>query len=1073
MGGFWSKAVGGESAGLPGMASLLAILVAIVVAIAGGAAEGRRLPPIDAQAAVPAAETNAAAGSAATVGDADGTLRVVHHDARHDLPTLMVRETAAANPIAAAAALPRVPRSRADYSALARTRLRAAAASYRIEAAEVDALPIHDVHLLPAGGAIVRFRNRIDGVEVFREEANVLVGSDGVVAAIGGYVTGAGNRQPRRAAALTRGPADAVATALSDFGFPAAAADRFLVAAGAGDYAVLTLPAQETGAGGAQMAIPARARPVWFRLGGDLVAAHYVEVEVRDDGGLGRADAYAYVVSSADGVVLYRHSLTADAAFTYRVYAEAADPFLPLPGPVGRAALPHPDGAPIGYQPPYVAANLVTLQGAPFGRGDPWLPDGATTTSGNNVDAFADIAGPDRYGPADPAECDPAVAPSGDFHACTNGPRRFDYAYDPQLEPDASRAQAMAAVTNLFYITNYLHDWYYAAGFDEVAGNAQNDNYGRGGVAGDALYAEAHDYAGSNNADMTTPSDGGRPRMRMFLWSNGSALASVGAPPAVAGIKEAGIAQFGPLAFDLAGELALARDAADVDGPTTTDGCSPYANANAVAGKIAVVDRGTCLFVVKARRAQDAGAVALLVINNVEGSITMAGNDPAITIPIVSVSLADGTAIKAELARPTPVSMRLARKSSVQRDGAIDNTLIAHEWGHYISNRLVANANGFTTNQAEGLGEGFADFHALLLLVKDADRLLPGNADFGGAYPITAYTMSGPDFAPDVIGTAWYYGVRRYPYSRDLERNPLTLRHIVDGVALPAVPATSPSRSGGTNSEPHNTGEVWGSLLWECYGNLLGDSKRLAFADAQDRMKRYLVAAYKLMPANPTFVEARDALLAVIGARDATDRDLCLHGFARRGAGVGAVAPDRNAAANRGVVESYLSVLPAGGARRPAVEYYHAGFDHYFVTDIPTEVDALDRGVLSGWTRTGESFNVYADAPRGSAPVCRFFSTAFGSRSSHFYTPDANECAGLKRDLNWQLEAIVFATPLPGPTGACPAGSQPVFRLYNGGAGGAPNHRYTTSSAIRAQMLAKGWVAEGYGAAGAVMCAPD
>ena len=1066
MNGSGTRTGGGRSAAHAVSASLLAIVVAIV----GGAADARRLAPLDAQAALPTLAASGATPGSPAVVDADGVLRVVHRDVRHDLPTLVLRES---TPATAAATMARTPRSRAEFSTLARAGLRAAAAAYRITADEVDALPIHDVHLLPDGGAIVRFRHRPDGVEVFREEANVLVGRDGVVAAVGGYVTGAGNRRERSASALARRPADAVATALSDFGFAAAVADRLAVVPAPGDYAALTLPAEVTGAGGARLDGPARARPVWFRLGGDLVAAHYVEVAVSDDGGPGRADTYAYVIAAADGAVLYRHSLTADAAFTYRVYAEAADPYLPLPGPVGRAAFPHPDGAPTGYQPPYVAANLVTLQGAPFGRGDPWLPDGATTTSGNNVEAFANMAAPDRFGPADPAECDPAVAPAGDFHACTNGLRRFDYAFDLLQEPTASRTQAMAALTTLFYVANYLHDWYYAAGFDEVAGNAQNDNYGRGGVPGDAIYAEAQDYAGSNNADMTTPADGGRPRMRMYLWSSGSALASVAAPPAVAGIKEAGIAQFGAQAFDLTGELVLARDAADVDGPTTTDGCSPYANAGAVAGRIAVADRGTCLFVVKARRAQDAGAVALLVVNNVAGSITMAGDDPAITIPVVSVSLADGVAIQAELARPTAVTMRLARKSSVQRDGAIDTTLVAHEWGHYISNRLVANANGFTTGQAEGLAEGFADFHALLLLVKDADRLLPGNADFDGAYPITAYPVSGPDFAPDVIGTAWYYGIRRYPYSRAMDRNPLTLRHITDGVALPAVPAPSPNRSGGTNSEVHNTGEVWGSLLWECYGNLLGNPQRLAFADAQDRMKRYLVAAYKLMPANPTFVEARDALLAVIGARDGTDRDLCLHGFAKRGAGIGAIAPDRNATGNRGVLESYLSVLPAGGTKRPAVEYYHAGFDHYFVTDLPAEIDVLDRGVLPGWARTGESFNVYADAPKGSALVCRFFSTAFGSRSSHFYTPDANECAGLRRDPDWQLEAIVFATPLPGPTGACPAASQPVFRLYNGGAGGAPNHRYTTSAATRGQMLAKGWVAEGYGAAGAVMCAPD
>ena len=81
----------------------------------------------------------------------------------------------------------------------------------------------------------------------------------------------------------------------------------------------------------------------------------------------------------------------------------------------------------------------------------------------------------------------------------------------------------------------------------------------------------------------------------------------VNAPATLAGVKEAGTAAFGPTSFDLTGDLVLARDAATIEGPTTTDGCTPFTNAAAVAGKIAVIDRGDCLFVVKVRNAQDAG----------------------------------------------------------------------------------------------------------------------------------------------------------------------------------------------------------------------------------------------------------------------------------------------------------------------------------------------------------------------------------------------------------------------------------------------------------------------------------
>jgi hypothetical protein len=76
-------------------------------------------------------------------------------------------------------------------------------------------------------------------------------------------------------------------------------------------------------------------------------------------------------------------------------------------------------------------------------------------------------------------------------------------------------------------------------------------------------------------------------------------------------------------------------------------------------------------------------------------------------------------------------------------------------------------------------------------------------------------------------------------------------------------------------------------MLWECYANLLNDTARLTFDEAQDRMKRYLVAGYKMTPSTPTLIEARDALLAAMAAQDSSDHALCQQGFAKRGAGAG------------------------------------------------------------------------------------------------------------------------------------------------------------------------------------------
>ncbi len=104
--------------------------------------------------------------------------------------------------------------------------------------------------------------------------------------------------------------------------------------------------------------------------------------------------------------------------------------------------------------------------------------------------------------------------------------------------------------------------------------------------------------------------------------------------------------------------------------------------------------------------------------------------------------------------------------------------------------------------------------------------------------------------------------------------------------------------------------------------------------------------------------------------------------------------------------------------------------------------------------------------------MCRFFSMSFAPKSSHFYTPDAPECAVVRANPDWLFEGVVFYADKPAVSGACPHGKQPVYRLYNNGQGAAPNHRYASSTEVRAQMLIQGWVAEGYGPSGVIMCAP-
>jgi hypothetical protein len=156
------------------------------------------------------------------------------------------------------------------------------------------------------------------------------------------------------------------------------------------------------------------------------------------------------------------------------------------------------------------------------------------------------------------------------------------------------------------------------------------------------------------------------------------------------------------------------------------------------------------------------------------------------------------------------------------------------------------------------------------------------------------------------------------------------------------------------------------------------------------------------------------------------------------------------------------------------VEYLHAGFGHYFITGFPAEIGVLDSGAVAGWARTGRTFKAYTATNGDQNAVCRFFTAAFAPKSSHFYTPSADECNGLKStNRDWQYEADAFWVQPTDAAGTCPAGTEPVYRLYNNGQSGAPNHRYTTDRALRAEMMAGGWVPEGYGPESVAFCAPQ
>ncbi|HKE40249.1 MAG TPA: choice-of-anchor D domain-containing protein [Casimicrobiaceae bacterium] len=169
-----------------------------------------------------------------------------------------------------------------------------------------------------------------------------------------------------------------------------------------------------------------------------------------------------------------------------------------------------------------------------------------------------------------------------------------------------------------------------------------------------------------------------------------------------------------------------------------------------------------------------------------------------------------------------------------------------------------------------------------------------------------------------------------------------------------------------------------------------------------------------------------------------------------------------------------LQIVGVGSASAPAsvpvIEFYNGALDHYFMTSIQTEIDALDNGLIPGWVRTGRSFNAYAQPAAGTNPVCRYYMPP--PLNSHFYSASADECAEVASRFPWFISEspAVFYIALPNEiTGECPQSAVPVYRLYNNRPDA--NHRYTTDPALKAQMQAQGYIAEGYGPDAVIMCA--
>jgi hypothetical protein len=714
------------------------------------------------------------------------------------------------------------------------------------------------VQQLRNGATVVRLQQMVDKIPVHQGELRVMLHPDGSLAAV------AGTLLPNTArTSFKANPVTAVEQALDTVYGANRAHPAITVtgeAAGYTQLAVATIPEFQVQT--------VRVKRELMDDGDQRFPIWNVELFAEKHGFDDKLESVArrILISDTDNKVVRDVNLTASDAFVYRVTAETTGNRIPLDGPLADFS-PHPTDGPDNTLPGFGPYNLV-VQEAFNGPHDPWLGVMATTTTGNNVDAYADINPPSGFS-------------AGDIRPDVRAGRTLNHRYDFDAEPLSSVEQSKAAAVNVFYVTNWLHDWWYDSGFTEAAGNAQTDNFGRGGVPGDPLVAHAQSNANGgsrDNANMSTPDDGLSPTMNMFLWSGGveTSLVTATATPATAVFVN------GPHNFDLDGLVVLAVDTAD----GLHNACTPINN---VAGKIALFDfDGACGSITAVANAKAAGAIGVIatITEPGVGLGTLNGNADA-NIPGLVIGFDDGVALKAQL--PTVVSLH--RSTHIETDGDFDDAIVAHEWGHYLHHRL---ASCEATNQCAAMSEGWGDFDALLMMLRPGDNR---DGTFApGLYALTAGGLVQSGFVTD----PGYFGIRRFPYSTNKARNGLTLKHIGDDNALPDVP-TNPGPVPNGNSEVHNAGEVWAESLWEVYNVLIDEH---GVAESHRRMSDYVVAGLLLTPPEATYIEARDAILAAAGAMDTDDMILMAAAFAGRGSGTCAKGPARSSTDFTGIVES-------------------------------------------------------------------------------------------------------------------------------------------------------------------------
>ena len=307
------------------------------------------------------------------------------------------------------------------------------------------------------------------------------------------------------------------------------------------------------------------------------------------------------------------------------------------------------------------------------------------------------------------------------------------------------------------------------------------------------------------------------------------------------------------------------------------------APTNNITGKIAIINRGNCSFVIKVKAAQDAGAIGVIMINNVAGApIIMGGADNTITIPAVMVSNVHGAAL---LDLTPGLNVTISSEAGVPLDGDLDNGIIAHEFGHGVSNRLTGGpANSSCLGNVEQGGEGWSDYLGLMLTTNWATATINDG-------PIAKAVGNYATAQPAATGV----GIRNFPYSTNLTVNALTYANMGTGVI---------------GTEVHNIGEIWCVAIWDMTWGIIAQENSInpnlynfnqaTTTGGNSISLKLVLEGMKLQPCSPGFIDARNAILAA-------DRNLYAGrhactiwtAFAKRGMGFGASQGSSNSATDQ------------------------------------------------------------------------------------------------------------------------------------------------------------------------------